>query len=108
MNSTIIVAGINSIRVSRRSTLSSPASFKEASFVEGRLMRIARKKVEILVDDGETGEPSLIAIKLAEGVNIGLETIGEDVKAVIVDGKVALITPLKIDVPRDEASSTAA
>lgn len=71
-------------------------------------MRIARKKVEILVDDEETGEPSLIAIKLAEGVNIGLETIGEDVKAVIVDGKVALITPLKIDVPRDEASSTAA
>ena len=71
-------------------------------------MRIAKKKVEILVDDEETGEPSLIAIRLADGVNITLDTIGEDVKAVIVDGKVALVTPLKIDAPRDDASSMTA
>jgi hypothetical protein len=71
-------------------------------------MRIAKKKVEILVDDEETGQPSLIAIRIADGVNIGLDTIGEDVKAVIVDGKVALISPLKIDVSRDEAGSVSA
>lgn len=61
-------------------------------------MRIAKKKVEILVDDEETGEASLITIKLAEGVNVSLDTIGEDVKAVIVDGKVALITALTGDI----------
>lgn len=71
-------------------------------------MRIAKKKVEILVDDEETGEPSLIAIRLADGVNISLDTIGEDVKAVIVDGKVALVTALKIDVSRDDSSSMSA
>jgi hypothetical protein len=71
-------------------------------------MRIAKKKVEILVDDEETGQPSLIAIRIADGVNIGLDTIGEDVKAVIVDGKVALITPRKIDFSRDEAGSVSA
>ena len=71
-------------------------------------MRVAKKKVEILVDDEETGEASLIAVRLADGVNIGLDTIGEYVKAVIVDGRVALITPLKIDVARDEAGSTPA
>lgn len=68
-------------------------------------MRVAKKKVEILVDDEETGEASLIAIRVADGVNIGLDTIGEDVKAVIVDGKVALITPLRIDASRGRASS---
>ena len=68
-------------------------------------MRIAKKKVEILVDDEEAGEPSLIAVRLADGVNISLDTIGEGVKAVIVDGKVALITPLKTDVSRDEANT---
>ena len=66
-------------------------------------MRIAKKKIEILIDDEDTGEPSLIAVRLADGVNISLDTIGEDVKAVIVDGRVALIAPLKIDVSRDEA-----
>jgi hypothetical protein len=71
-------------------------------------MRIAKKKVEILVDDEETGQPSLIAIRIADGVNIGLDTIGEDVKAVIVDGKVALITPRKIDLSRDEAGAVSA
>ena len=71
-------------------------------------MRIAKKKIEILVDDEDTGEPSLIAVRLADGVNISLDTIGEDVKAVIVDGKVALITPLKIDVSRDEAGPVSA
>ena len=85
--------------------MSSPAGFKEASFVEGRLMRVAKKKVEILVDDEETGEASLIAIRVADGVNISLDTIGEQVKAVIVDGKVALITPLRIDALRDQSSS---
>ena len=71
-------------------------------------MRIAKKKIEILIDDEDTGEPSLIAVRLADGVNISLDTIGEDVKAVIVDGKVALITPLKVDVSRDEAGSLSA
>lgn len=65
-------------------------------------MRIAKKKVEILVNDEETGEASLLALKLAEGVNISLEAIGEDVKAVIVDGKVALITPLTVVSSRDQ------
>ncbi|HZY46700.1 MAG TPA: hypothetical protein VFE96_02780 [Candidatus Bathyarchaeia archaeon] len=70
-------------------------------------MRIAKKKVEILVDDEETGEASLIAIRLADDVNISLDTVGEDVKAVIVDGKVALITPLTSGVDETRAKTSA-
>lgn len=74
--------------------MSVPEGFKEASFIEGKLMRIAKKKVEILVQDENSAESSLLAIKLADGVGISLDIIGEEVKAVIVDGKIALITPL--------------
>ncbi len=68
--------------------------FKEASFIEGRLIRVARKKVEIELDDEETGEPALATVKLADGVNIDLSVVGEKVRAVIVDGKVARVTPI--------------
>ncbi len=68
--------------------------FKEASFIEGRLLRVARKKVEIELDDEETGEPALATVKLADGVSIDLSVVGEKVRAVIVDGKVARVTPI--------------
>lgn len=68
--------------------------FKEASFIQGKLIRIAKKKMEILVDDEETGEPTVATVKLADDVAVDLDTVGEEVKAVIVDGKVARITAL--------------
>lgn len=68
--------------------------FKEASFIQGKLIRIAKKKMEILVDDEETGEPTTTTVKLADDVAIDLDAVGENVKAVIVDGKVARITVL--------------
>jgi len=68
--------------------------FKEASFIEGRLIRVARKKVEIELDDEETGEPALATVKLADGVSIDLSVVGEKVRAVIVDGKVARVIPI--------------
>jgi hypothetical protein len=68
--------------------------FKEASFIEGRLIRVAKKKVEIELDDEETGEPALATVKLADGVSIDLSVVGEKVRAVIVDGKVARVTPI--------------
>ena len=70
--------------------------FKEASFIEGRLIRVARKKVEIELDDEETGEPALATVKLADGVSIDLSVVGEKVRAVIVDGKVARVTPIPV------------
>ncbi len=70
--------------------------FKEASFIEGRLIRVARKKVEIELDDEETGQPALATVKLADGVNIDLSVVGEKVRAVIVDGKVARVTPIPV------------
>ncbi len=66
--------------------------FKQASFIEGRLIRVAKKKVEIQLDDEETGEPALATVKLSDGVSIDLGAVGEQVRAVIVDGKVARIT----------------
>ncbi len=68
--------------------------FKEASFIEGKLIRITKKKVEVELDDEETGEPALATLRLADGVNVDIDSVGEEVKAVIVDGKVARITPL--------------
>jgi hypothetical protein len=68
--------------------------FKEASFIQGKLIRIAKKKMEILVDDDETGEPITTTVRLADDVAIDLDAVGENVKAVIVDGKVARITVL--------------
>ena len=70
--------------------------FKEASFIEGRLIRVARKKVEIELDDEETGQPALATVKLADGVSIDLSVVGEKVRAVIVDGKVARVTPISV------------
>jgi len=70
--------------------------FKEASFIEGRLIRVARKKVEIELDDEETGEPALATVKLADGVSIDLSVVGEKVRAVIVDGKVARVTLIPV------------
>ena len=81
--------------------------FKEASFIQGKLIRIAKKKMEILVDDEETGEPSIATVKLADDVAVDLNTVGEEVKAVIVDGKVARITALSPNpTARPEKSST--
>ena len=68
--------------------------FKEASFIQGKLIRITKKKVEVELDDEETGEPALATLRLADGVNVDIDSIGEEVKAVIVDGKVARITAL--------------
>jgi len=68
--------------------------FKEASFIQGKLIRITKKKMEILLDDEETGEPAIATVKLADDVTVDLDTVGEEVKAIIVDGKVARITAL--------------
>ena len=68
--------------------------FREASFIEGRLIRVARNKLEIEFDDEESGEPALATVKLAEGVSVDLGAVGERVRAVIVDGKVARIVPI--------------
>ena len=68
--------------------------FREASFIEGRLIRVARKKLEIELDDEESGEPALATVKLGEGVSVDLGAVGERVRAVIVDGKVARIVPI--------------
>ena len=67
---------------------------KEASFIEGRLIRVARKKLEIELDDEESSEPALATVKLADGVSIDLGAVGERVRAVIVDGRVARIIPI--------------
>ena len=67
---------------------------KEASFIEGRLIRVARKKLEIQLDDEETGEPALATVKIADGVTIDVGAVGERVRAVIVDGKVARVVPI--------------
>jgi hypothetical protein len=69
----------------------SVVGFKEASFIEGRLIRVAKKKLEIELDDDETGEPALATVKLADGVSVDLGAVGEQVRAVIVDGKAARI-----------------
>ncbi len=74
--------------------MSREIEFKEASFVEGKLIRISRKKIDIELEGEETGETSLATLKLADGVNIDLDTVGEYVKAVIVDGKVGRISLL--------------
>ncbi len=68
--------------------------FKEASFLQGKLIRIAKKKMEILVDDEETGEPAVATVRLADDVTVDLDAVGEEVKAVIADGKVVRITVL--------------
>src|SRR6266516_6302894 len=78
----------------RRASMSIGSDFKEATFIVGKLVRILKRKAEIEVEDDETGEPSLMKVRLADDVNIDINTIGEDVKAVIVDGKVARITQL--------------
>ena len=70
------------------------SDFKEAKFIVGKLIRIAKRRAEIEFEDEDTGELSLTKLRLAEDVNIDIGTIGEDVKAVIVDGKVARITPV--------------
>ncbi len=89
------MGGDSSSRTSkRRASMSIGSDFKEATFIVGKLVRILKRKAEIEVEDDETGEPSLMKVRLAEDVNIDINTIGEDVKAVIVDGKVARITPL--------------
>ncbi len=82
--------------------------FKEASFIEGRLIRVARKKVEIELSDDETGEPAIATAKLADGVSIDLSVVGEKVRAVIVDGKVARVTPIVTAVPHQTQSQNRA
>ncbi len=68
--------------------------FKEASFIEGKLIRVTKKKVEIQLPDEETGEPAIATVRLADDATVDLDAVGEDVKAVIVDGRVARITAL--------------
>ena len=67
--------------------------FKEATFIEGKLVRIAKGKIEVECEDDGTGEPALLTLKLGD-VDIDLDTIGEEVRVVIVDGRVARITRL--------------
>jgi hypothetical protein len=69
-------------------------NFKEASFIEGRLIRVTKKTAEIEVQDDESGEPALATVKLSSGVSIDLAVVGEKVRAVIVDGKIARIVPI--------------
>ena len=85
--------------------MSSGSDFKEATFVVGKLVRILKRKAEIEYEDEDTGEQSLMKVRLAEHVNIDINTIGEDIKAVIVDGKVARITPLMGNVGGDGQST---
>ncbi len=73
--------------------MSSASDFKEATFIVGKLVRISKRKAEIESED-EDGELSLLKVRLADDVNLDIDAIGEDVKAVIVDGKVARITPI--------------
>jgi len=78
--------------------------FKEATFIEGKLVRIAKGKIEVESEDDGTGEPALLALKLGD-VDIDLDTIGEEVRVVIVDRKVARITrlsPQSREKPRQE------
>ncbi len=78
--------------------------FKEASFIEGKLVRISKRKIEVVSKD-ETGEPALLTVRLGDDVNIDLDTVGEEVKAVLVDGRVAKITrltPKPREKPRQE------
>ena len=96
MNSTIIVGGqtlLSPFEPFRRRDIVL-VDFKEASFIQGKLIRIVKKKMEILVDDEETGEPVIATVKLADDVTVDLDAVGEEVKAVIADGKVARITVL--------------
>ncbi|MBO0888713.1 hypothetical protein J2P12_06400 [Candidatus Bathyarchaeota archaeon] len=74
--------------------MSNGPDFKEASFVLGRLVRILKRKAEIELEDEDTGELSLSKFKLADDVDVDIDAIGEEIKAVIVDGKIARITPL--------------
>jgi hypothetical protein len=67
--------------------------FKEATFIEGRLVRVAKGKIEVESEDDGTGEPALLTLKMGD-LDIDLDTIGEEVRAVIVDGRVARITRL--------------
>ena len=67
--------------------------FKEATFIEGKLVRLAKGKIEVESEDDGTGESALLTLKLGD-VDIDLDTIGEDVRVVIVDGRVARITRL--------------
>src|SRR5438094_10471989 len=76
-----------------RQSMSSASDFKEATFIVGRLVRISKRKAEIESED-EDGGLSLLKVRLTDDVNIDIDAIGEDVKAVIVDGKVARITPI--------------
>jgi len=73
--------------------MSSASDFKEATFIVGRLVRISKRKAEIESED-EDGELSLLKFRLGDEMNIDISTIGEDVKAVIVDGKIGRITPI--------------
>src|SRR3989475_11136858 len=96
LNSTIIVEDqtlLSLIEPFRRRDVEL-VDFKEASFIQGKLIRIAKKKMEILVDDEETGEPVIATVRLADDVTVDLDAVGEEVKAVIADGKVARITVL--------------
>ncbi len=82
--------------------------FKEASFIEGKLIRVTKKKVEIQLADEETGEPAIATVRLADDVTIDLDAVGEDVKAVIVDGRVARITALPTNPVDNRVKTTTA
>jgi hypothetical protein len=73
------------------------ADFKVASFMQGKLVRITKKNIELQVIDEESNEPAVATVKLGLGVSVSLDALGEDVKVVIVDGKVARITPVSLN-----------
>jgi len=80
--------------------------FKEATFIEGKLVRIAKGKIEVESEDDGTGELELQTLKLGD-VDVDLDTIGEEVRVVIVDGRVARIarlSPKSREKPRQELS----
>ncbi len=94
LSSTLIPVQFHSSKSSRRMGVGGKITgFKEATFIEGKLVRIAKGKIEVESEDDGTGEPALLTLKLGD-VDIDLDTIGEDVRVVIVDGKVARITRL--------------
>src|SRR5947199_10629288 len=83
--------------------------FKEDTFIEGKLVRIAKGKIEVESEDDGTGEPELQTLKVG-AADIDLDTSGEEVRVVVVDGREARITrlsPRSRGKPRQEFSGLA-
>jgi hypothetical protein len=78
--------------------------FKEATFIEGKLVRVSKGKIEVESEDYGTGDLDLLSLKVGD-VDIDLDMIGEEVRVVIADGRAARITrltPKSKEKPRQE------